>query len=673
MIKKYGESSKVNLYIKNKIQSLEKNLKDLNDVFYLYFGYPCKNAIGKKSVLKLLLVCKKGIFNFFEDGDSKDIFREFVSQKILKISSIADKIDDGVTIVKHININSKFNIDEYSDVLTEEELNQFNALFQNSISLRKEDNREIKNKTSLGNLIKTRNQKINTYDENQFNAIYTSYLNHNVRIRGLAGSGKTIIMVKKMAYLYFQNPELRMAYVFYTVSLKQYIQQLFIKFYRDFEPFKDIDFEKIKFLHGWGSRNYSGFYSTICEEKSIEKESYKNIFGDTNSFSDVCNNLITKLDNERLGMYDYVFIDEAQDFPLSFFALARKSLNANGKIVYAYDELQTLFSTSNIPSKKDIFGEDYCEDIDLKICYRTPKEILITAHALGMGIYQENSAKKLCNIPEDLSIWDAIGYEHSTPMKYGGQVSLFRSPSQIDFSFENSIEFKMFSDREEQYISIIKDIYHLIRNEDVAPDDILIIDLDSLQLNDNFTLFKEKTVSFLNQAFQGRERLFELNLINKDNVYDFKISNAIPYTTIFRAKGNEANIVFVLNADKMNSLTSYSRNRLFTAMTRAKFKVVISGLEKIEQYINEFNKVKEHNFKLEFTYPTKEELKHLKTMALKEEKNAIDMSRAIDTGKGLRESNPEAFIELLLEQTGCKTIEELNDFIDGFREKNGKR
>ena len=36
------------------------------------------------------------------------------------------------------------------------------------------------------------------------------------------------------------------------------------------------------------------------------------------------------------------------------------------------------------------------------------------------------------------------------------------------------------------------------------------------------------------------------------------------------------NIVFILNAQTMSAMQTYSRNRLFTAMTRAKFKVYIS-------------------------------------------------------------------------------------------------
>ena len=83
--------------------------------------------------------------------------------------------------------------------------------------------------------------------------------------------------------------------------------------------------------------------------------------------------------------YNYIFIDEAQDFCLSFFKLALKTLKYTGKMIYAYDELQSLNENNAMPTKQQIFGDDVCEDINLSVCYRTPMEILVAAHSLGLG------------------------------------------------------------------------------------------------------------------------------------------------------------------------------------------------------------------------------------------------------------------------------------------------
>ena len=87
---------------------------------------------------------------------------------------------------------------------------------------------------------------------------------------------------------------------------------------------------------------------------------------------------------------------------------------------------------------------------------------------------------------------------------------------------------------------------------------------------------------------------YKVHLVNTENALKFKKVGSITFTTIFRAKGNEANIVFVINAHKMSSMLTYSRNRLFTAMTRAKFKTYVYGIngDVMETLCSEYEEVK---------------------------------------------------------------------------------
>ena len=55
--------------------------------------------------------------------------------------------------------------------------------------------------STMGAKIKERNTYIGNYDSTQFNMVH-SPLNSHQRIRGLAGSGKTILMLKKLAFLH---------------------------------------------------------------------------------------------------------------------------------------------------------------------------------------------------------------------------------------------------------------------------------------------------------------------------------------------------------------------------------------------------------------------------------------------------------------------------------------
>lgn len=79
------------------------------------------------------------------------------------------------------------------------------------------------------------------------------------------------------------------------------------------------------------------------------------------------------------------------------------------------------------------------------------------------------------------------------------------------------------------------------------------------------------------------------------------------FTGIYRAKGNEAGMVYVINAQDCNSsgvgLASL-RNRLFTAITRSKAWVRIIGHgPQMRSLIDEFECLKRHIFMLDFNYP----------------------------------------------------------------------
>ena len=70
------------------------------------------------------------------------------------------------------------------------------------------------------------------------------------RIRGLAGSGKTIVLALKAAYLHFKDPTADIAVTFYSRSLYQQFTSLIQEFYQQYSNDK-VDFEKfIYYMHG---------------------------------------------------------------------------------------------------------------------------------------------------------------------------------------------------------------------------------------------------------------------------------------------------------------------------------------------------------------------------------------------------------------------------------------
>ena len=88
---------------------------------------------------------------------------------------------------------------------------------------------------------------------------------------------------------------------------------------------------------------------------------------------------------------------------------------------------------------------------------------------------------------------------------------------------------------------------------------------------------------------------------------DFFQEDSVAISQIYRAKGNEAAVVYLVNADVCARGVNLSRKRniLFTAITRSKAWVRVSGIgENMELLIKEFEQVKRNDFKLQFIYPT---------------------------------------------------------------------
>jgi len=58
----------------------------------------------------------------------------------------------------------------------------------------------------------------------------------------------------------------------------------------------------------------------------------------------------------------------------------------------------------------------------------------------------------------------------------------------------------------------------------------------------------------------------------------FTIPGYVTLSTVYRAKGNESSVVFAIGADAANTKTRSGRNKIFTALTRTKGWLRVSGI-----------------------------------------------------------------------------------------------
>ena len=170
------------------------------------------------------------------------------------------------------------------------------------------------------------------------------------RIRGLAGSGKTVILAMKAAYLHILNPDANILFTFYTRSLRGAIKNLVTRFYRHYRD-EDPHWDRVHIRHAWGGANTPGVYADASRRHGRTPRPYgaaKKAAGAGNdAFDFICRDLMKNADVEPY--YDHTLIDEGQDFPGGFYELCfalTKGERDEKSIVWAYDELQNILDVT---------------------------------------------------------------------------------------------------------------------------------------------------------------------------------------------------------------------------------------------------------------------------------------------------------------------------------------
>ena len=121
---------------------------------------------------------------------------------------------------------------------------------------KKRDN--VKSLGSKGDIIKKIEREIANLDHWQKKAAL-EIVDGPQRIRGLAGSGKTIVLALKAAYLHAQFPDWDIVVTYYTRSLWQQYRDLITKFVFEFSR-EEPNWEKLHLFHAWGSQSEKGLY-----------------------------------------------------------------------------------------------------------------------------------------------------------------------------------------------------------------------------------------------------------------------------------------------------------------------------------------------------------------------------------------------------------------------------
>jgi superfamily I DNA and RNA helicase len=537
--------------------------------------------------------------------------------------------------------------------------------------------RDLHNHNSKGTKLKALEDSIANLDSQQSAAVVETYQGVQ-RIRGLAGSGKTIVLALKVAYLHARHPEWLIAVTFHTRSLKKQFEHLITTFVLE-QANEEPDWEKVRILNAWGApggKERSGIYYEFCREHGVDYFDFRGAqarFAADRQFEGACDVALQSVTTFN-PKYDAILIDEAQDFAPNFLLLCYEYLKEPRRLVYAYDELQNLGRRS-LPPVEEIFGKhadgtprvtlhpDQAgkpkQDIVLDVCYRNSRPVLSTAHALGFGIYRQTG---LAQIFENKNLWLDIGYRVKEGALEDGQpVGLTRTPKTSPEFLENHstiedlISFEVFDSEQAQTEWLVEAITRNLNEDELLPDDIVVINPDPLSTR---------------EAVKDARKALALQNINSNlagvttSVDIFNQPGTVTFTGVFRAKGNEAGMVYVINAQ--DCFTAFLprdvarvRNRLFTAITRSKAWVRVLGIgPHMEALKAEFEKAKVNNFELRFQYPTDEERKQITTVNrdmskaeqerfAKKQSSLVDIIESLESGETFIEDYPDDTIKKL--------------------------
>lgn len=618
---------------------ITESTDELEDIYSNIYSKLVKSRTLRKNVRELKFSIKPVLF--FSNDDYKKLNIDFEWDEV----SIVSDLDSLRLIIR-----------DNSETIDNDSFTEIISILEGSKCLTKKKE-GISSTTPLtkGQIIEQIEASISTFDNEQKRAGFR-IIDGPQRIRGLAGSGKTIILAMKAAQIHLTEPNAEIVFTYYTKNLRGYVKNLITLFYRQFSLF-DPNWDKIHIMHAWGGRNLDGVYYNTCIKNGYVPKS----FTDANRlYRDPFNEVCKLIAEENLDeMYDYILIDEAQDFPIHFYRLCRKIVR-NNRVIWAYDECQNILNTSlqnpikTFGKKADgtpyiDFSHDAEKDQDLVLhkCYRNPRKVLVSAFALGMGIYSN-----IVQLPESKELWIDWGFDVVSGEYNKGDVMKIVRPERnspllkntlIDAS-QNPMKWDYFESFEEECTYVVKQILDDLK-EGLKPEDIMVISLDDRHARAYFntisSLLYDQSVSTFN--------LLQLPTYNTQ----FFNEGEITLSTVYRAKGNEAAHVFIVGIDAIfkNKDSRIARNKIFTSITRAKAWVDITGIgAPAKEFYNEMNKIVNNNFELNFIMPDLSKLETFQRDLEHEQAKLNDIFRKLEESSQELGIDKEELLKVLLEK-----------------------
>jgi len=348
-------------------------------------------------------------------------------------------------------------------------------------------------------------------------------------IYGVAGSGKTVLLIARAKWLHEQNPAAKILLLCYNVVLSVYLKHVL------------EDYPRIDVFHFDGWVKHNGI------PPRQEDRSTGNLEDDADLGSRLLDNLRNRSGDYR--KYGAILVDEAQDFPPIWFSCILEALTdpLDGDLLIVCDGNQGIRLIDAVSWKSlgiKAVGRTIHSAFDLDRNYRNTREILrLAAHF---------TAKNVKNNEDSISI---IPVDPSQAIRGGPKPLLIKCHDHAD-------ECKR-----------IVNIANVLLNGNVPFNDIRITlqphelgILYSRRMIRDYEAFKQflkdlstlAPVTWLNEDYHSRTKVFE---------------KSIKVQTVASSKGLQYRVVFVMWADLFEPHTradfDLQQRYLYVALTRA--------------------------------------------------------------------------------------------------------
>jgi superfamily I DNA and RNA helicase len=375
------------------------------------------------------------------------------------------------------------------------------------------------------------------YEKKQ--AQFSESTNTHQKIKGVAGSGKTVVLAKRAVNAHKRHGE-PVLILTYNLTLRSYIH----------DRISDV-----RDGFSWGSfiiTNYHQIISQTLNKLNIEIEIPENTpkhlvadFLDQKYYSNID---VFKSRKDEIHKYNSILIDEIQDYKPEWIKIIRSYfLEPDSEMVLFGDE------------KQNIYERDIDEDKNTKIVQ-------------GFGRWQRLS--KSIRHKED---------SHILKLAKSFQQQFFKERYDIDQYEENPIQLgligiglnKVTTYSDDNLFGLVSTIFKNIKDENIHPNDVTVLcskisvmrEVDYIVRNN----FNEKTITTFEtkEMFESPNRR-EIDNIRKNKKIGFNLNNGLlKLSTIHSFKGFESPTVFLIIDENDHD------EMIYVGITRAKFNIMI--------------------------------------------------------------------------------------------------